>query len=70
VAYYRAATVWARPHGPQDYYHWAVRWTRTQQGLAAEQLEELTVFRAEAEELLKQESGAKSPESERKQKPD
>jgi tetratricopeptide (TPR) repeat protein len=47
----------------RDYYDWAVRWTRVQPGLAAEQLEELTVIRAEAEELLKQ-------EPEKMQKPD
>jgi eukaryotic-like serine/threonine-protein kinase len=40
----------------RDYYDLAVRWTRPQPGLSAEGLEELTVFRAEAEELLKQES--------------
>jgi hypothetical protein len=36
----------------RDYYDWAVRWTRTQQGLSADHLDELTVFRAEAKELL------------------
>jgi tetratricopeptide (TPR) repeat protein len=36
----------------RDYYDWAVRWTRAQRGLSAGQLEELTGFRAEAEELL------------------
>jgi tetratricopeptide (TPR) repeat protein len=36
----------------RDYYDWAVRWTRTQQGLSAGHLEELTEFRAEAKELL------------------
>ena len=44
-------TAWAR-----DYYDLAVRLTRTQPGLSAGNLEELTVFRAEAEELLKQEA--------------
>jgi hypothetical protein len=36
----------------RDYYDWAVRWTRSQRGLSAGHLEELTVFRAEAAELL------------------
>jgi len=36
----------------RDYYDWAVRWTRTQRGLSAGHLEELTGFRAEAGELL------------------
>jgi tetratricopeptide (TPR) repeat protein len=54
----------------RDYYDWAVRWERTQPGLSAGHLEELTVIQAEAEELLTQESGAKSQESEKKQKPD
>jgi serine/threonine protein kinase/WD40 repeat protein len=36
----------------RDYYDWAVRWTRTQQGLSEDHLEELTEFRAEARELL------------------
>jgi hypothetical protein len=36
----------------RDYYVWAVRWTGTQPGLSAGQLEDLNVFRAEAEELL------------------
>jgi serine/threonine protein kinase/WD40 repeat protein len=36
----------------RDYYDWAARWTRTQQGLFAEHLEELAGFRAEAKELL------------------
>jgi serine/threonine protein kinase/WD40 repeat protein len=36
----------------RDYYDWAVRWTRTQQSLSAEHLEELTGLRAEAKELL------------------
>jgi tetratricopeptide (TPR) repeat protein len=44
----------------RDYYDWAVRWQRTQPGLAAGHLEELTVFHAEAEQLLKQESAAKT----------
>jgi eukaryotic-like serine/threonine-protein kinase len=44
----------------RDYYDWAVHWKRTQPGLSAGHLEELTVFQAEAEELLKQESGAKT----------
>jgi tetratricopeptide (TPR) repeat protein len=37
----------------RDCYDWAVRWSRTQQGLTADQREELTEFRAEARELLK-----------------
>ena len=36
----------------RDYYDWAVRWAKVQRGLAAKALEELTAFRAEAEELL------------------
>jgi serine/threonine protein kinase/WD40 repeat protein len=36
----------------QDYYEWAVRWTKTQPGLAAEHVEELALFRAEVEALL------------------
>jgi hypothetical protein len=44
----------------RDYYDWAVRWQRTQPGLSAGHLEELAVFQAEAEELLKQDSGAKT----------
>jgi tetratricopeptide (TPR) repeat protein len=37
----------------RDYYAWAVRWTPTQTGLSAGHLEELTLFRAEAAELLR-----------------
>jgi serine/threonine protein kinase/WD40 repeat protein len=36
----------------RDYYDWAVRWVATQRDLKPEFLEELTAFRAEAEELL------------------
>jgi eukaryotic-like serine/threonine-protein kinase len=36
----------------RDYYDWAVRWMGTQKGLPAGHLEELTVFRAEAADLL------------------
>jgi tetratricopeptide (TPR) repeat protein len=36
----------------RDYYDWAARWTRAQAGLSAAQVEELTEFRSEAEELL------------------
>jgi len=36
----------------QDYLAWAVRWTGAQPGLSAAHREELTAFRAEAEELL------------------
>jgi tetratricopeptide (TPR) repeat protein len=36
----------------RDYYDWAVRWAKVQRGLDAKLLEELTAFRAEAEELL------------------
>jgi serine/threonine protein kinase/WD40 repeat protein len=36
----------------RDYYDWAIRWVRTQNGLSAGHLEELKMFRAEAEELL------------------
>jgi hypothetical protein len=36
----------------RDYYDWAVRWAKMQRNLHARYIEELTVFRAEAEELL------------------
>lgn len=36
----------------RDYFSWAVRWTANQNGLTAAQLEQMNVFRAEAEELL------------------
>jgi serine/threonine protein kinase/WD40 repeat protein len=36
----------------RDYYDWAVRWVRAQRDLKPEYLDELTAFRAEAEELL------------------
>jgi tetratricopeptide (TPR) repeat protein len=36
----------------RDHYDLAVRWARGQRGLSAEHVEELTAFRAEAEELL------------------
>jgi tetratricopeptide (TPR) repeat protein len=36
----------------QDYFDWAVRWPRTQPRLSAAHLEELSWFRAEAEQLL------------------
>jgi TPR repeat protein len=36
----------------QDYLDWALRWTRTQPGLSAAQLEDLSMFRAEAERVL------------------
>ena len=36
----------------RDYYNWAVRWVTTQQDLRPIYLEELTAFRAEAEELF------------------
>ena len=54
----------------RDYYDWAVRWRRTQPDLGAGYLEELTVFQAEAEEQLKQESGAKTETREKKSEPD
>ena len=47
----------------RDYYDWGVRWTRAQPGLSAAHLEELNVFRAEAEELLKPKSAVKTQES-------
>jgi WD40 repeat protein len=53
----------------RDFFDWAVRWTQAQRGLSAGHLDELTTFRAEAEELLKQESGAKSQEPENTEKP-
>jgi Tfp pilus assembly protein PilF len=37
----------------RDYYDWAVRWTRAQRDLSAGYLEELALFRSEAEELLR-----------------
>jgi eukaryotic-like serine/threonine-protein kinase len=39
----------------RDYYDWAVRWTRAQRDLSAGHLEELALFRVEAEELLRTE---------------
>jgi hypothetical protein len=36
----------------RDYYDWAVRWVSVQRDLEPEQRDELTAFRAEAEELL------------------
>jgi eukaryotic-like serine/threonine-protein kinase len=36
----------------RDYYEWAIRWAKAQQCLDARAREELTAFRAEAEELL------------------
>jgi tetratricopeptide (TPR) repeat protein len=36
----------------RDYYDWAVRWIEVQGGLSTHSLEELSMFRAEAEELL------------------
>jgi tetratricopeptide (TPR) repeat protein len=36
----------------RDYYDWAVRWVSVQPDLKADQREELTLFRAEAEELF------------------
>jgi hypothetical protein len=36
----------------RDYYNWAVRWVSMQQDLKPEHREELTAFRAEAEELF------------------
>jgi tetratricopeptide (TPR) repeat protein len=36
----------------RDYYDWAVRWVATQRDLRPGHLEELAVFRAEAEQLL------------------
>ena len=37
----------------RDYFDWAVRWTGTQKGLSAGHVEELKMFRAEAEELMR-----------------
>ena len=36
----------------RDYYDWAVRWVSMQRDLKPESREELTAFRAEAEELF------------------
>jgi len=36
----------------RDYYDWAVRWVQVQRNLKPENLDELSAFRAEAEELL------------------
>ena len=36
----------------RDYYDLGIRWTQAQRGLSAEQLDELNLFRAEAEEVL------------------
>jgi tetratricopeptide (TPR) repeat protein len=40
------------PERARDYYTWAVRWVAAQTDLRPDSLEELTVIRAEAEELL------------------
>ena len=40
----------------RDYYDWAVRWARSNEASTPDNLEELTAFRAEAEELLRIES--------------
>jgi serine/threonine protein kinase/WD40 repeat protein len=37
----------------RDFYHWAVRWSQAQRGLSKGHLEELALFRAEAENLLR-----------------
>jgi hypothetical protein len=36
----------------KDYYDWAVRWTGTQTKMSAAHLEELRLFRAEAERVM------------------
>jgi WD40 repeat protein len=54
----------------RDYFDWAVRWAGVRPPPAGDDEEELTAIRAEAEELLKKETGAKSQESEKKQEPD
>lgn len=50
----------------RDYYDWAVRWTQAQRDLGAGHIEELSVFRAEAEEPLKKDSGIREQESGKK----
>jgi len=40
------------PERAKDYYDWAVRWTGTQSNLSAAHLEELRLFRAEAERVM------------------
>ena len=37
----------------KDYLAWAIRWSQAQRDLTTANLEELNVFRAEAEELLR-----------------
>ena len=37
----------------REYFDWAVRWSRTQKDLPPEHVQELNVFRAEAEAVLK-----------------
>jgi serine/threonine protein kinase/WD40 repeat protein len=40
------------PARARDYYDWAVRWIRTQRGMTSEDVEELNIFQAEAEQVL------------------
>jgi serine/threonine protein kinase/WD40 repeat protein len=41
------------PERARDYYEWAIRWTTTQKNLSAGHVEELTIIRAEAEQVLR-----------------
>lgn len=48
----------------KDYFEWAVPWMETQEGAAADSIDELNMLRAEVEELLNQETAAKDRQSE------
>ncbi len=52
----------------RDYFDWAVRWTRAQQGLSAAHLDELRMFRAETSEMLDAGGGVEVAPPPRQQK--
>jgi serine/threonine protein kinase/WD40 repeat protein len=54
------------PARARDYYELAVRWSQTQQTRSAEDAEELSMFRAEAEQVLevRQQSSSQTPSDE------